>query len=62
MNRATELLAQLISQINREDGYYVLTGVSRETGNDATFEVSGVIEETLDDIIQLLIDEGIIVE
>lgn len=62
MNKERDMLLRLIDLIDREDGYYVLSGTSRETGNPASFELTGEAEELLDDIIQLLVDEGVIDE
>ena len=62
MNKERDLLLRLLELTDREDGYYVLHGTSRETGNSAQFELAGEMEELLDDVVQWAIDEGEISE
>jgi len=59
---ALMILERLMELINREDGIYVLRGVSRSNGSEAEFEVEGELEQVLDDAVQLLCDEGILEE
>lgn len=58
MNKEREMLLRLMELIDREDGYYVMQGVSRQTGSRTEFEASGALEEVFDDILQYLVDCG----